>query len=729
MTTKQITQIDKQARKLLSQCRLKECIEYLTAQANQANDRDTIDRLAAISETYGYMMRYMLDGYNDPERDHIYAGLLARTRSLIDQFVRRLMLADSPSLYYSIARYITHGKVRLTALIDQRLTMYADSIIADISADTSSDSGQRLDREIFNAIWTNYTLDEADRTAINDLLLDPTTPTDMAIVVTSALMMAILQYPDSAKIRILANLYINSDDMTLTSIALVGLLIAMSRHATPADDRLSPAAWHAITAIFDHPSFKDDLRITFLEMIRTLDTERINRTMTQEILPGMMNLRPEILSDLRAGSFNPEDLISLEANPAWEDMLRKSGVADKIRELSELQQDGSDVFMSTFSHLKSFPFFNDISNWFVPFTPERADMIVASPQTLHPIIDLLSDLPFLCDSDKYSFVLSLDTVPPAQRDLMLSQFKMQGEQQSDLFPNTENAPSDVRRRAAVSRYLQNIYRFFKLFARRDEFDDPFTDGINLLRIPAISRQCQDAETLRVIGEYYFRYQFWGDAYDAFTRLLEVTVPDSEIYQKLGYCQQQLGNDDLALDHYLQGEIFDPENAWLLGRIAAVYRAKKDYDQAIKYYRRLLQSTSDESPTATLHLGYCYMQSGDLEQASRQFYQYQYHHPDSERADRPLAWTLFRLGECQKSLALYQRIIARHATATDYINAGHVALTQNDIREAVNYYRLALASMTVEQLSKAISDDAEYLQQAGVSSHTLGMLHDAIQYTT
>jgi tetratricopeptide (TPR) repeat protein len=124
-----------------------------------------------------------------------------------------------------------------------------------------------------------------------------------------------------------------------------------------------------------------------------------------------------------------------------------------------------------------------------------------------------------------------------------------------------------------------------------------------------------------------------------------------------------------------------------------------------------------------------MQSGDLEQASRQFYQYQYHHPDSERADRPLAWTLFRLGECQKSLALYQRIIARHATATDYINAGHVALAQNDIREAVNYYRLALASMTVEQLSKAISDDAEYLQQAGVSSHTLGMLHDAIQYTT
>jgi len=45
-----------------------------------------------------------------------------------------------------------------------------------------------------------------------------------------------------------------------------------------------------------------------------------------------------------------------EENPEWQEILDKSGISDKLQELSELQLEGADVYMSTFSMLKNFPF-------------------------------------------------------------------------------------------------------------------------------------------------------------------------------------------------------------------------------------------------------------------------------------------------------------------------------------------------------------------------------------
>ena len=59
-----------------------------------------------------------------------------------------------------------------------------------------------------------------------------------------------------------------------------------------------------------------------------------------------------------------------EENPEWSEILEQSGIADKLQELTELQMEGADVYMSTFSMLKSFPFFNETAHWFLHFDPE-----------------------------------------------------------------------------------------------------------------------------------------------------------------------------------------------------------------------------------------------------------------------------------------------------------------------------------------------------------------------
>ena len=88
--------------------------------------------------------------------------------------------------------------------------------------------------------------------------------------------------------------------------------------------------------------------------------------MREEIIPEMMK-NPKL--NLEGLDEDAED-----HNPEWEEWIDRSGITDKLRELGELQMSGADVYMSTFSQLKQFPFFRKISHWFYPFDPQYQDI-------------------------------------------------------------------------------------------------------------------------------------------------------------------------------------------------------------------------------------------------------------------------------------------------------------------------------------------------------------------
>ena len=49
----------------------------------------------------------------------------------------------------------------------------------------------------------------------------------------------------------------------------------------------------------------------------------------------------------------------------WEEKLEDSDFADKIKEMQEMQKQGEDIYMPTFSLLKNYPFFNEFHHWFI----------------------------------------------------------------------------------------------------------------------------------------------------------------------------------------------------------------------------------------------------------------------------------------------------------------------------------------------------------------------------
>ena len=82
--------------------------------------------------------------------------------------------------------------------------------------------------------------------------------------------------------------------------------------------------------------------------------------------------------------------------------MKESGIDNKIKEISELQLEGADVLMGTFANLKSFPFFNKMSNWFIPFYNDNSNIatVFEDQETGDTFKNMFETSRFMCNSDK-----------------------------------------------------------------------------------------------------------------------------------------------------------------------------------------------------------------------------------------------------------------------------------------------------------------------------------------
>lgn len=730
MTQSEIKNIQKKVTDYIHAGRLRDALRLLRNTTEATMLWEIGDSVGNIEQNYAYMLRYLTDGAADPGRDAMYAAIVTDIYRTLDTLTRRLYQPELPTLYFNTLRVS-----QMQHLDTEQLLAAWDSDYAVAGKDSSVRRRlEETERNLFNCLWVTMPLSRSTADSIVVRTLDPDMPHRLKVLLITALTLGLLEYFDSARIDALTEIYINGTAMLpddgddartrayeVTSMALAGILLALYKYRNrPMPDS---TARH-IATLSDVSRWTSDLRIAFLELIQTRNTEHINRTIAEDILPGMMKIKPDIIDAVNKGLIDPENP---EGNPEWEDLMEKSGIAGRLRELSELQTQGSDVFMSTFSHLKNFPFFNEMANWFVPFEADRD--IIAGSGVPTALAHFIERMPFLCSSDKYSFFLSLSMVPESQKKMMISQFEASSNQlMEDMVHSADSDTPDALRRRTISGYLRNLYRFYCLFRRKGEFYNPFSDGINLLDIDCLADNLNDASLLNVVAELFFKFKYWDEAATAFSRLDAISEPDGAVLQKLGYCRQCTGDQDGALDYYHQAEIFAPDNRWLIGRMAAAYATNKAWPQAAEYYKKLTD-LEPEDVNASLHLGYVYLRQNNYDAALQQFYKVEYLSA-GPRAWRPLAWTLFLAGRYDDATRYYDKIAANKPTASDCINMGHLALVQSDYKRAIGNYRKALEinGNDTEKLIADIKADRDALSAAGVTPQTTAMIIDALLYS-
>lgn len=717
----------------IEQKRLREAFVELKHISDGAMAWEISDEIMRLEESYKLMLSYATQGADDPSRASLYDNIVSDMLLLLDRVVRQRLSQDEASLYYNAIRTERFSSSKtIASLIDEYLSL-ADKlsiyniIVSDENSQQSQNSleeKERLEREIFNRIWITFPLKSNEEELIKDIFQSKKFTQQFQELVVSALLMGMNEYYDPRRLNLLFAAY-QSEIQEVSVKALVAILLSFYKYGC----RISDAKLlNYFASIKELPTWSSDVKTAYLEFVRTRDTERISRKMQDELIPQMLKLRPDIYKKIN-DSTAMIDMSSIEENPEWEEMLNKSGITDKIKELSQLQEEGSDVFMSTFSHLKTFPFFSDIANWFLPFSLEHSLVKRTLGTDISVIGDIIENAPFLCNSDKYSFLLSLGSIPQHQRQLMLSQFEQQREALGGAGMAMASMTMPNQRKNLLNKYLQDLYRFFKLFRRKGEFNDPFANSINLVNVSLLSDDLDDVDTLTLVAEFYFRRKYYQEALDVYLSISEKIPPTAQIFQKIGYCYHQQGDIKNALINYEHAELLNADSAWTLRRIAACHKSLNNPQKALSYYEREASMNADDL-AVTMNIGHCHLELENYKEAIKNYYKVEFLDEKSTRAWRPLAWCLLLSGDFDQSSGYYSKILNDNPTAEDYLNMGHLALAQSNISKAIESYKLSIDNKctNVDWLIDSLKKDEKYLTKIGVDISLMPFIVDALLYS-
>ncbi len=710
----------------LSAGRLSQALSNLEGFARAASaPYNIISRITALSESYSMLSRFLIDGVADPHRGEIAADIAAESAAICAAIERQsLQDSDESTLYFSTLRF---ENTRADESISHLLQTY-NRAAADPS--TPKATLESMATRLFNRVWITYPLQPSDAEVLHSAVAAGTLrlPSHTRVQLIGALLLGSLQYFDERRAVILADTYRINHTTPLGAIALTALILALA--SAPSYTTGSRRLTSALRALADLPDPGADLRMAFMQLIRSRDTERVRRKMTDELIPGLMKLRPDInrkISDLSKTEANPFDEDG-GLNPEWEDLFEKSGLGDKLRELNDLQSEGADVMMATMGNLKDFAFFNDPANWFLPFYAAHS---AAAASGVEQLAQSIEDLPMMCDGDKYSLVLLASRMGGNMMGPSISaQIREQQKQWQELRATDLNAEQRSRSDAANS-FVQNVYRFFKLFRRKGEFNDPFIRPINPLTTPFLRDEMgSDAEGLSVASEFYFRRGHHEEALQLFSRIEELARPSAELFQKKGYLLEMTGHPDEALKAYHTADLIDSESVWTLRRIATLLRKSGQYTEALAVFDRI-EALKPDRRADIMARADTLMQLHRYSDALALLYKADYLKPDHTDTLRMMTMCQLITGEHEKALSTAMRLRTLSPdndpdTAYDHIMRGHAMLALKDLKGAVEAYSdyIAASEFNTSSFFKCIDADRSIMERLGADQLTINIITEA-----
>lgn len=698
---------------------LKNAFDFLQSLLAGIRDYSFQDKLNELQETYKYMLRYRSEGVKDPMQEQIYRNLLASAYELADQVKHKGLAVESPLTYYS----------RRRTLQTQPATSYAH--LHQALAAARGAAGGELPYEsaltlLFQKLWVSNPLKADEVAAIQAILDDRTLPFTAASQVVSALMLGLQAAFDKEKLLLLFDAARSADD-EIRIRALIGILLTLYRYRKRTD--LYPEIQDRLSALAEEfPNFNAALRTITLRFILARETEKITRKLQDEIIPEMMKLSPKISRKLNLKDLTPEQLGD-EMNPEWQEMLSNSELGKKMEEFSELQQEGADVMHSTFVHLKSFPFFREMSNWLLPFTTEHSLLSqgVEKNQAEEQMLESMTIAAFMCNSDKYSLYFSMMQLPEEHRKMMMNQFDSQA---SELIQQSKEELISKRGKVEIitGQYIQDLYRFYKLYPGHLDFDDIFTYPLDFHHLPILQPYLSDEESLATLAEYYLRKNYFAEALQIYEPLAKMNGGNEILFQKIGYCKQMNGDLNGALEAYLRADLLNTDSKWVIRRIANCYRQLKQPEEALTYYHRY-EALSPDNLSVQISIGHCHLELKNYTEALKYFFKVDYLDGKSHKAWRPIAWCSFLTGKYDQARNYYKKILDNQPTMQDFLNAGHTEWALQHMKEALAFYRQAVEAEGGDFLKfqEQFNQDIPDLIVAGIEPAEVPLVLDQLRY--
>ena len=733
MTPTEIHSTYKQALAYLSQGNLKNAFDKTTELSNELQSPVYSDSLQNMQQSYRYMLQYFLKGINDPERKTVYNKLIARLFVLISSLREDLLTRDSSNFEFTQKRYfpftpqpayseLKKGLMRMEDLAEPGETQTVD-------IESQNQIQIRFETAIhylFNYFWLKSNYDSPEIMELFRLVMDDVNTDSVAkSMLVSALTLNLWRHFDENKILILLDTC-TSADVYARQRALTGLCFVLAKY-----NRFLPyfpAIRNRLVLLADDAVITEQLQNIIIQIIATSETEQVSKKLQEEIFPELMKLRP-----LMDEGLNPENLMNLdewgEINPQWEEMIEKSGASDKIQEFAEMQMEGADVYMSTFAMLKSFPFFSDFSNWFMPFDTENLAVRPLFATEQKSLITAFLSSNVMCNSDRYSFCLSVLQMPELQRSMMKQSFGEAAEQMEEISKDEALHSPNVQAKNISKHYVQDLFRFFKLNPHHGDFTDMFSTSLIMHKTYLFDLLSIDDTLKSNIAEYYFTKKLYLQALELFEEINKEGEISAALYQKMGYAYQQTSRLMEALDAYKKADLIQPDDFWTNRKIALCYRLMGNAEKALEIYRHTNFIKPDQL-SIKLQIVSCLKELRKTEEALRELMKLHEEYPDNQKIIREIIHCSFiAKNPAQAKYFATLLLETENLTADDYCKAGHVEWCLNKQQNAVGHYKqcLQLLSNNWTQFNTLFLQDKNTLISNGIPESDIPLMLDGLKY--
>lgn len=693
------------------------------------------DQLTEMENNYRYMLRYRLEGYPDPEREKVALNLRKNALELADEAYHLWMTKNSSDYYYDRIRIDRISDAETLPQLLQNIRQSGEKLtMVELVENAASRSVQviqmtqyreRAAIRTFNKLWISGLWKESDRLLMIDAFKDPALNDYEKALFVSAILLSLQKRMDHEKIILLIELC-SHEQTEISQRALVALVLSLFLY----DGRIelytdiSPR----LAAAMESPLLHESLIRVFYQLVRSKDTENVTKRMQEEILPEMTKFGSSIQDKIRNGEGEES---SDEFNPDWKNMMENTEFSVKMQEFSDMQMEGIDVYMSTFSSQKSYPFFQEMTNWFLPFYSSHSslsDLFYNNPLEGASVLDAVLKSDYLCSSDKYSFCFNILQIPASYRSAMANQFGADSEAYEEIKKSEMGMNSHFKLEQTSNRYIQDLYRFFNLYNRKRDFINVFALPLDFHNTKNLGGYLHSEKALKSIGFLYFKNNNFNQALDILNLLIAIHPGDAELHQKKGYCLQQLGQKSLALEAYLQADLIEPDSLWTLKRIAACYRQLKTPLKALEYYRRA-EALDPGKIVLTMNIGHCLVEAGDYAEALKFYFKAEVLSDESPKTWRPIAWCSFMCRKYDQSGKYYEKILQFNPVIDDYLNAGHLEWCKGFPKKAVDLYKRGIrATHTVlPEFMELFKKDIDELIKHGVNPDDISPVRDELLY--
>jgi len=712
---------------LIHQKKIADALRKIDNLSDICRNKDFKNRTRSNTEIYQNILKYSFELDKDPEREKVYQRMTKSLLELTDELKEELIRQFNMLAHYALAK---DSGYNMDSLFEE-IRSWIEKIGLEKETTQSSDSFEKhksLVNKLFNNIWLSDKLAEKQISLLKDISVDKNLPWYFKSVMVSAVTLSALRHFDVQKVNILFDYY-QVGEHQIWQRAMVGIMISLYIN----DERVNiyPEIEQRIKAFHGDNKWDKTIEMVVIQFLRSLETEKISKKIKEEIMPELWKARTHLQDKL-----NLEDLLSEKAiedkNPEWETVFEDSpDLYNKIEEFSNLQMEGSDVFLSAFAMLKHFDFFRSPGNWFMPFYKENSvfsDTFGESQKGFNPetFLNGLERTRFLCNSDKYSFCLNIKHLPDAQKSMMAEFFKMELEAMNEMSEEEGVSQNDMQSRTVIIQYIQDLYRFFRIHPMKKEFLDVFDSPLDFHNTGFFKMMVDDTSIIRNIAEFYFEKNHFREALDIYKELNE-KENNSEILEKSAYCYQKLENYSDALEHYKKAELHSKPRSWLYNKIAYCYRQLEDFDSAIKYYLDS-EKLDPENLFIQTMLGQVHMEKTDYETALKYFYKVEYLAPDNIKVHRPVAWCSFVQGKVDAAEKYFGKIISKEANKNDYINMGHVKWCSGNKSEAIENYKLSISESgnDFSWFAEVMNEDSQYLKKCNITDMDISLMIDYLK---